>query len=213
MDEKKTVRTSLVSTDMDANGNVTIWDRGPQPLPEGARYTDDQRKAYAAEREDWTKRYGTVPVPVVMASTDATHTLSVDPVRYSIEPDVDDGAVNAKVKEIQDARVKSLKAAADQATALQLAADRKTAIGVVMAERKAKYEAEKLAPRPAGAPSSDAAKRLRDARANEDTTLRNQRADQDRVTPPAPDVIEARRIADAEIAARRAEEDKRKVAV
>jgi hypothetical protein len=140
--------TTVLPSDIDAQGNVTVWDHGPL-APVGADGNalpaeDPRAVAAAAEASAWHDRYGAGPVPVVMHNADASHAISVEPARWSIEPlGFDDGDVNAEVERLQAQRAASKKMAEDQAKALELAADRKQAVATVMAARAAKAAADK----------------------------------------------------------------------
>jgi hypothetical protein len=109
---KPTARTTVLPTDIDAQGNVTLWDHTPE---------------------------GSVPVPVVMHNSDASHALSVDPGRWGIEPfDLDEAAVSAEIEKIQKARTDA-KAAAEAAVAAKELNDfRIAAVAIVQARRAAK---------------------------------------------------------------------------
>lgn len=119
MAEKVRPRTIIMSSDIDPAGNVTVWDHGPG--------------------------YDQVPVPIGMARMDASHAITTDPKRYTLDPlSFDDPDVEAEVKRIQDKRAEALKAAEDFAAAVQLVADRKTAVASVMAARAAAMETKDL---------------------------------------------------------------------
>jgi len=138
----KPPRRTIVGTDIDPQGNVTVWDHGPgasKPLVQAPGETDDSFKARSEtakkEAEAWAKAHP-APVSLVMHSGEAAHALSADD-RFGMEPaDLDEAEVEAEVKKIQDAR-------AAVAAAGQNAIDRKTAIATVMAARHAKANAEK----------------------------------------------------------------------
>ena len=121
---------AIVGSDIDVNGNVVIWDHGPD---------DDEGDAKA-----WKARNGDGPVPLHMAAGDAAHALAVDPERYSLEPIDGDAEIDAEVKKIQEQREAAKKAAEERVAAIQLAEDRKVAAAVVMAARRAKVEADKV---------------------------------------------------------------------
>lgn len=141
MDDTQDVRAprAIVASDIDANGNVKLYDHGPQEPPEAV--------------DAWHKQNGDLPVVVLLNATDAAHALDVDPVRYSLEPaNIDEDEIAAEVKVIQDQRAEAEKVAAQRAADMQLTADRKTAIGTITARHVAEYEAEK-AKKPAPAPA------------------------------------------------------------
>ena len=125
-------RTSVVASDVDAAGNVTIWDHGP-PQEE------------TAVHDDWHKTHGAGPVAAVMDAQSARHALSVDPARYALDPLGEDSEVAAEVEAIKRRREEALKASADHLAKAQLAADRKTALAIVMARRRVKESAAKIA--------------------------------------------------------------------
>jgi hypothetical protein len=119
------VRTSVVATDIDDNGNVVVWDHG--------------------------SKKGDPPVPLTMHSSDAKQALSVDPERYALEPRGLGSEVDAEVKKIQDARAAAKKHSEEHAARHQLAIDRKAAALTVHARHVA--EAAKPKPKPAPAPT------------------------------------------------------------
>jgi hypothetical protein len=121
----KVVHNTVLPSDIDAQGNVILWEK-----------TDDG------------------VVPVTMHNSDASHALAVDPARWSIEPADADGEIEAEVAKLKEAREASKKAAQDHADAIQLAADRKVAVGIVMAARAAKAAAEKAAAPPTPPPAA-----------------------------------------------------------
>ena len=134
-------RTAVVASDVDAAGNVTIWDHGP-PQEETAAH------------DDWHKTHGDHPVAAVMDAQSARHALAVDPARYALDPLGDDSEVAAEVEAIKRRREEALKASADHLAKAQLAADRKTAMTIVMARRRVEESKAKIAakypPLPAG---------------------------------------------------------------
>jgi hypothetical protein len=145
MSDEKTVRRNIIPSDVDAQGNVTIWDHGPQ-LPEQKRGESDEdfkvrHDKAEADAEAWNKAH-VPPLPVTMHAADAGQALLNDDDRYTIEPiDLDEAAVEAEVKKIQEAR-------AAAAAAPQNAADRKVAIARLMGERRAEQSASKTKPDP-----------------------------------------------------------------
>lgn len=149
MDQKpvETVATPLtVASTVDAQGNVVVWDNGPQ-APVAAGPNDPKNPVWAQYNTDlaaW-KAAGGLPVATVLPAADANQRITGDPNRYTLEPDgVDTGAVAAKVKEIQDKREAKKKADIARADAIQLALDRREAITAVMAEHAAAAEAKKV---------------------------------------------------------------------
>jgi hypothetical protein len=132
----------LAPTDIDAQGNVTLWDSGPVAASSDS---EAARAAAEAEVKAWHKQYGDGPVPVTMHSQDASHALTVDPDRYSVEPrDLDESAVSAEIEKIQKARTDAKKAAEDRQAAIELNQDRVAAVATVAARRAAE-KADKAA--------------------------------------------------------------------
>jgi hypothetical protein len=112
---KPAARTTILPTDIDAQGNVTVWDHAPE---------------------------GSVPTPVVMHNSDAAHALAVDPGRWGIEPfDLDESAVSAEIEKIQKARTDAKAAAEAAAAAKELNDFRIAAAAIVQARRAAKATA------------------------------------------------------------------------
>lgn len=133
MDTKPVVAPLTIASAMDAHGNVLVWDNGPQE-PADVDHASSAWAQYQAELKAW-KEAGGLPRSTIMASSDAAHAVTADPGRYTLEPTgVDEGAVAAKVREIQDRRAAAKKAHEDRVAAAQLAADRKEAIAAVMAD-------------------------------------------------------------------------------
>lgn len=133
-------RTTIARSDLDDQGMVVVWDRGPQQpaaWPEG----DDgkaARKAFDDDLKAWKADHGDSPVPTKMHANDAVHAVQADPARYALDAqEVDESEVAAEVKKIQDARAAGEKADLDRAAAAQLAEDRKIAVATIMARRKA----------------------------------------------------------------------------
>ena len=145
MDEKPVVAPLTVVSAMDAQGNVVVWDHGPQPpipAPDGS-VNEAEKARYEADVRAWDAEYLGLPQPLTMPSSDAAHSIGTDPIRYTLEPvGLDEGAVAAKVKEMQDQRALKEKAAAVRAEAVQLAADRKAAVTAIMADHRAALEAD-----------------------------------------------------------------------
>ncbi len=143
----KVEHNTVLPSDIDANGNVTLWDSGPQPPvdADGKPLAKDDPRVAAAEAEAkaWHEKYGDGPAPVVMHNSDASHALAVDPDRWSIEPEGMDAEVEAEIKKAQEARAAAKKTAEEREAALELAADRKAAVATVVANRTAKAAADK----------------------------------------------------------------------
>lgn len=148
MTDRKPVRTDVTPADMDPQGNVVVWDHGPPEPPADLDRASPEYQALVADANAWHKRHGDGPAPITMHASDAGHAITVDPDRYALEPfDIDDAEVEAEVEAIQQRRAEAEKAAAEHATAVQVAADRKVAIATVMARRMAKKDDEP-APKP-----------------------------------------------------------------
>lgn len=146
MREDRIVR-GIVMTDIDAHGNVVLWDHGPtEPGPMVDRDSDEYRRL-ESEAKAWHAKYGTSAVPITMDQGNARHAMAADPERYSLDPDVAESEVEAEIAKIRDQRESDRKVSADRAEAAQLVADRKTAIATVIANRRA-AELEAKAPRP-----------------------------------------------------------------
>jgi hypothetical protein len=129
----------LAASDIDAQGNVTLWDSGPVA---GSADSEAARAAAEAEDRAWHKQYGDGPVPIMMHSQNAVHALAVEPNRYSVEPrDLDEGAVSAEVERIQKARAEAKKAAEDRQASIELNQDRVVAVATVAARRAAQKAA------------------------------------------------------------------------
>jgi hypothetical protein len=146
-------RRGITSADIDANGNVVVWDHGP--------HDED------ADAQEWHRVNGAGPAPITMHSSDAAHALNSDPDRYGIEPFVDDGEVAAEIDAIRERREAEKKLAEERAEAAQLVADRRAAIATVMARRRAEEQAAKAdrprGPAPARMPPGNEAERLQEA--------------------------------------------------
>lgn len=142
MTEDTKVRTTIAKSDMDDQGMVVVWDRGPHPVDSTYPPNSDEGKAeraqFDADVKAWKDEHGDQPSPIKMHANDAIHAVKADPERYALDaPDVDEAAVAAEVKKIRDARAAAEKTDADRAEAIKLAEDRKTAIATIMARRKA----------------------------------------------------------------------------
>jgi hypothetical protein len=134
----KPVHNTVLPSDIDAQGNVVLWDKGPP--------------ADSPEAKAWHDANGAGPAPVVMHNSDASHALSVDPDRWAIEPEGLDAEVEAEVQKMLKADEDAKKAAEARALAIKVAEYRKIAVGAVMAARAAKAAADKSAK--AAAPSA-----------------------------------------------------------
>lgn len=169
--DPKVVR-SITAADIDAQGNVVIWDHGPQP-PKDIASDDPRYAAAAAEAKAWHEKNGDGPMPLNMHQGDAAHAMQVEPERYALDPiDLDDSEVAAEVKRIQDEREAAKKVVEERAAALQLAADRKAAAVTVLAARQAKAVVDKASAKPATRPSApetglQTAARIAEKRAND----------------------------------------------
>jgi hypothetical protein len=158
-----------IASAVDANGQVTVWDHGPQP-PE-AEQDSDEMKRHEAEVEAWEEQSAGMPQPLLMDATTAAAAIAGDPIRFTLEPvGLDEGLVAERVQKIQDERAAKAKAAEDRIKALQLTADRKAVIAELVNEHRVKLQeeraAEKIAaaekrrrplPRPGGPPPAPAA--------------------------------------------------------
>lgn len=141
MTDKQPPRTAILPSDIDAQGNVTLWDHGPQEPKKIPADTEEQAKAradrHAAEAKAWHDEHGDAASPLTMSSGDAGHAMTVEPGRYALEPDdIDEGEVEKRVKAMKDKR----DAARDFA---QSVIDRKIAIAEIMSERSAATTAAK----------------------------------------------------------------------
>lgn len=132
---EKMARTNVLPSDMDARGNVAVWDHGPTEPIRHEHETDaafEARNRQAeAEAKEWHEKHAGVPQPLLMHSSDANHAMAIEPLRYAMEPhDLDESEIEARVKAIQDKR--------DAARHLPFAAaDRKGAVAELIAERAA----------------------------------------------------------------------------
>lgn len=145
-------RTHILSSDIDARGNVVVWDQGPPDEFDSDLPPDsDEHKAaearHKAEVAKW-RSDNTGPVPLTMHASDAGHALAVEPKRYAIELGAGDSEVEAEVAEIVKRREEAKKRAEEYAAAAQLAADRKVAFATVMAKRRVKAAADEDEPQP-----------------------------------------------------------------
>jgi len=138
MTEAAIPRRNILVSDVDAKGNVTLWDHGPsdKPLEKLPGETDDafklRQEVAAAELKAWREK-NPMPVMVMLPRAEAVVLLRGE--RHALEPlTVDEAAVQAEIKRIQEARAK-----ADP----QLAIDRQAAIVAVMAAQRAKAPAGK----------------------------------------------------------------------
>lgn len=187
MTDKPKPRATISPSDMDAQGMVTVWDRGPQPLPADPKPTEDEVRAHDAGLRAWKTLHGDNACPVKMHANDAVHAVQTDPERYSLDPVADEAAIDAEVKKIQEARAADEKAAAERAAAVQLAADRQTAVAALMARRAAPPRPDTTKP---GVGTLETAARHAEAAAEADAA----EAARLRTTTATPDVIEAARV-------------------
>ena len=138
--EAPAIRRAVLPSDIDAAGNVTIWDHGPLE-PEGDHDTPEWR-AWDAETRAWRARHGfdddaeIHPVPMTMHVSEAGQAMQADP-RYAMEPALDEGEIDAEVEAIRKTREDAAKVAAEHADALQLQVDRKAAVVTVIARHRA----------------------------------------------------------------------------
>lgn len=131
-------RTTIARSDMDDQGMVTVWDRGPSYGAQPDKSDEEAVSARKAEIDAWKRDNADAPVALRMHAHDAVHAVQADPERYALDAQaVDESEVAAEVKKIQDARAAGEKADLERAAAVQLAEDRKTAIAAIMARRKA----------------------------------------------------------------------------
>lgn len=152
MEKEKTAVRGITKNDIDAQGNVVLWDHGPSEPGPLVEKDSDEYKRLEAEAKAWDAKNGEGAIPITMTPGDATHAMLADPERYSLDPDVNEADVEAEIKKIQEQRAKDKKAAEDREAAVQLAADRKTAIATVRAARLAAL-AEAKTPKPKAAPA------------------------------------------------------------
>lgn len=146
MTEKKAVRTGIIPSDMDGQGNVVLWDHGPlEPKAVPGETEEAKRVRYDAATADaklWHEKHGDGPAPIAMHSSDASHAMMIEPDRYALEPfDVDEDEVARRVKEMKDKR----EAARD---GVQNAIDRKTAIAAIMSDRENERLTSEAEPEP-----------------------------------------------------------------
>jgi hypothetical protein len=71
MTEKQPPRTNILPSDIDAQGNVILWDHGPQEPRKIPGETEDRAKArrehYEAEHNAWRKQHGAFHSPEDLA--------------------------------------------------------------------------------------------------------------------------------------------------
>jgi hypothetical protein len=148
VDKPAPVAKATISSQVDAQGYVTVYDHGPQPPADDA--AQPVKDAAAADLKAWDALHGDEPVALRMPAADAAHAVEADPTRYGLEPlDLDESAVTAKMAEIRTKREAAVKAKED-------AADRQTAIGLVVSDkvnaRAAKVAADAAKPKTAQRP-------------------------------------------------------------
>lgn len=141
----------ITAADIDAQGNVTIWDHGPQE-PKDLAPDDPRYQAAVADAKAWHEANGRGPVPMSTHSSNAAHSMQVEPERYALDPiDLDDPEVEAEADRIGEERAAAKATAEERAAAILRAADLKAAAVTVLARRQAEA-AEKPAPAPALVP-------------------------------------------------------------
>jgi hypothetical protein len=128
-------RRNILPSDVDAQGGVVLWDHGPQEYVAVPGDTEEQSAAKKEQHDraaaEWKAAHGDAPVPQRMHQADASHAMSVEPDRYSMEPsELDEGEIEKRMEEIRAKR----QAAID---APQIALDRKAAIESIMSDRRA----------------------------------------------------------------------------
>lgn len=133
--EDRIVR-GITSADVDPQGNVTLWDHGPTEPGPLVEKDSDEYKRLEAEAKAWHQANGDNAVPIVMGQGDANHAMAVEPYRYSLDPDVPEGEIAAEMKAIAAQRAKDKEVADKRAADAQAMADRKQAIGIVLAKRR-----------------------------------------------------------------------------
>ncbi len=114
-----------VASQVDAQGNVVVYDHGPSPSPADA--AGPVKEKAVAVRKDWDALHPEGIVPIRMGSTDAAHAIAADPMRYSLEPSLDEAAIAAKMAEIRKRREA-------QEKAMQDLADRRQAVQEVLSD-------------------------------------------------------------------------------
>lgn len=147
MENEDRATRGISRSDIDAQGNVVLWDHGPSAPGPLVEADSDEYKRLEAEAKAWHAKYGDSAMPVTMNSGDARHALEVEPQRYSLDPDVNEADVDAEIAKIVEQREKEKQAADERAAAVQLAADRKQAIANLQTARRA-AEAEAKLPKP-----------------------------------------------------------------
>jgi len=152
MEKEQPTPRALVASDVDAHGNVVLWDHGPTDPPETIEPDSDEHKRLEAEAKAWHVKNGDGPVPLTLDLASARHALEVEPVRYSLDPLIDaDSEVEAEIAKIREQREAAAKLAAEREAAIQYTADRKAAVATVIANRAA-AALEAKAPKPKPAP-------------------------------------------------------------
>lgn len=162
MSDEKVKRTGILPSDIDAAGNVTLWDHGPGDYVADKRHTDDVNAALAArhdgEVQAWHDLNGDGPISAVMHSSDAGHALMIDPDRFALEPDdLDEGEIKKRMDEMREKREAAARAPQD-------AIDRRVAIAAIISDR-ANAKATEKAPekaKPVSKPSVDLAAEQRE---------------------------------------------------
>jgi hypothetical protein len=133
MTEPKVKRTSILPSDIDPAGNVTLWDHGPvdfkPAVHESAELQAERKRVHEADAASWHDVNGDGPIAVVLHSSDASHALMIDPDRYALEPDVlDEGEIKKRMDEMKAKRLAS-------ANYEQDAIDRRIAIAAIISDK------------------------------------------------------------------------------
>jgi hypothetical protein len=149
MTDKQPPRTAILPSDIDFQGNVTLWDHGPRELRLDRRDSEERaaarKAAHDAAVKAWHDEHGDMAQPLIVHSGDASHAIQTEPGRFALEPaDIDEGEVEKRTAAMREAREKS-------AAFAQAVIDRKTAITEIMSERKAAALAAKVEETPEGA--------------------------------------------------------------
>lgn len=152
MEQDKIAPRGIVNSDIDAQGNVVLWDHGPSEPGLLVEKDSDEYKRLEAEAKAWNVKHGEGALPITMAQGDARHAMDVEPTRYSLDPDVNEADVETEIQKIQEQRAKDKEAAEKRQAAIELAADRKTAVAIVQGRRREAAVAAK-APQPKAAPA------------------------------------------------------------
>lgn len=143
MTEKAAPRI-ITPADMDVHGNVVLWDHGPVE-PQDLDHDDPRYKAAETDAKVWHEKNGHGPVPMTTHSSNAAHSMQVEPERYALDPiDLNDPEVEAEADRIADEREAAKVVAAERAAAIQRAADLKAAAVTILARRQAEADEDKV---------------------------------------------------------------------